>query len=399
MISMSHLGRLQGVGDHDLHRVVPADDVDALPVNLVDDVLDAAAADADAGADAIDLHVDGADRDLGAVAGLAGDRLDLDGPVGDLRDLLLEERADEVRVAARQDDFDPVPVAADVHDDGLDAVADVRRLAGDRLAAGQDRLDGGAGVLAVLAQGDDRGAGVHALDGAGHHLPLLGGELGVDPLALRLAHLLDHHLLGRLGGDAAEQFRLDELVALLSNDGAGLAVDVDEDVVLLARLALHRQLHRVLDGSEDQLLRDVLLPVDQFHAPQQVRPVHRVFSRKTVVIRPRFAPATCRSRGRRSGIAPADSRNEKRPFGGPDGRRLLAPFRGRIAATTGHPTRSARAFASFGSWVTVVIVIPGPPRSKCNPRDIPPADRVKNPGRGGGSAGIRGAPGPKDSRL
>src|SRR5262249_51584101 len=63
--------RLQGVGDHDLQRIVPADDVDALVVQLVHDVLDARAADADAGADAIDLHVDAGDGDLRAVAGLA----------------------------------------------------------------------------------------------------------------------------------------------------------------------------------------------------------------------------------------------------------------------------------------------------------------------------------------
>ena len=75
------LGRLQGVGDQHLQRVVPADDVDALAAQFIDDVLDAAAAHADAGADAIDLHVDAGDGDLGAVAGLAGHRLDLDGAV------------------------------------------------------------------------------------------------------------------------------------------------------------------------------------------------------------------------------------------------------------------------------------------------------------------------------
>ena len=32
--------RLQGVGDHDLQRVVPADDVDAFAAELIDDVLD-----------------------------------------------------------------------------------------------------------------------------------------------------------------------------------------------------------------------------------------------------------------------------------------------------------------------------------------------------------------------
>ena len=53
-----HLRRLQRVGNEHLQRVVPADDVDPLAVQLVDDVLDAAAANADARADAIDLEVD-----------------------------------------------------------------------------------------------------------------------------------------------------------------------------------------------------------------------------------------------------------------------------------------------------------------------------------------------------
>ena len=81
-------------------RVVPADDVDPLAAELVDDVLDPAAADADAGPDAVDLQVDAEmTATFDAVAGLAGDGPDLDGAVLDLGDLLLEEAADEVGVA------------------------------------------------------------------------------------------------------------------------------------------------------------------------------------------------------------------------------------------------------------------------------------------------------------
>ncbi len=42
---------------------------------------------------------------VGAVAGLAGDGRDLDGAVGDLRDLEGEELLDQRRVAARQRDL------------------------------------------------------------------------------------------------------------------------------------------------------------------------------------------------------------------------------------------------------------------------------------------------------
>ncbi len=80
--------------------------------------------------------------------------------------------------------------------DGLDALADVVRLAGDLLAAGQDGLG--------LAERDDGGAALEPLDGAGDELALLGRVLVEDRVALGLADLLDHHLLGRLGGDAAD---------------------------------------------------------------------------------------------------------------------------------------------------------------------------------------------------
>ena len=108
------LRRLQGVRDQHLERVVPADDVDALAVEFLDDVLDAAAANADAGADAIDLQVDARDGDLGAVAGLAGDGADVDGAVVDLGDFFLEQRPHEVRVAPRQHDLDAMALLADV---------------------------------------------------------------------------------------------------------------------------------------------------------------------------------------------------------------------------------------------------------------------------------------------
>src|SRR5262249_27594662 len=101
--------RLQRVLNQHLDRVVPANDVDPLdPPQLLHDVLDAAAADADAGADAIDPHVDARDRDLGAVAGLAGDPLDLDGTILDLWNFFFEEALDEKRVGAGEDHLDAV---------------------------------------------------------------------------------------------------------------------------------------------------------------------------------------------------------------------------------------------------------------------------------------------------
>src|SRR5207247_10359026 len=101
----------------------------------------------------------------------------------------------------------------DLHDDGLDRLADVVRLAGDLFAAGQNRF------RAVDA--DDRGAGVEALNDAPDQFTLLAVVPVEDAVAFGLADLLDHHLLGRLGGDAAERLRVDRLAATSGGDGAG----------------------------------------------------------------------------------------------------------------------------------------------------------------------------------
>ena len=99
------LGRLQGVGDQHLHVVAPADDVDPFAGQLVDDVLDAVAADAHAGPHAVDPLVGAADGDLGAIAGLAGDGADLDHAFGDFGDFLLEQPLDQLRLGAAEDDL------------------------------------------------------------------------------------------------------------------------------------------------------------------------------------------------------------------------------------------------------------------------------------------------------
>ncbi len=71
--------------------VVPRDDVDLLAAELGDDGLDARAALADGGADRVEPLLARRDGDLGAAAGLAGDRPDLDGAAVDLGDLELEQ--------------------------------------------------------------------------------------------------------------------------------------------------------------------------------------------------------------------------------------------------------------------------------------------------------------------
>src|SRR5439155_1611539 len=73
----------------------PLDDVDLLAPQLVDDVAHPRPARAHASADRVDVVVVGDDRDLGAVARLAGHLLDLDRARDDLGYLELEQALDE----------------------------------------------------------------------------------------------------------------------------------------------------------------------------------------------------------------------------------------------------------------------------------------------------------------
>src|SRR5262249_37265269 len=108
---------------------------------LGDDHANARAARPDAGADGIDALRVRLDRDLRPVARLAGDAADLDETVGDLGHLELEQRLDQLRVAARGDDLASLRAAAHLGDDGLDARALLVALSVDLLGARQQRLD------------------------------------------------------------------------------------------------------------------------------------------------------------------------------------------------------------------------------------------------------------------
>ena len=194
----------------------PRNDVDLLALQLADHRLDAAAAHADAGADRIDRAVAGDHGDLGARARIAGDRLDLDDAVVDLRHFHGEQLRHELRMGARQEDLRAALLAAHVVDIGADAVAILEVLARDQLVAADDRL--------AAAEVDDDVAVFDALDGAVDDLAdavLVFVELAV---ALGLAHLLHDHLLGRLRGDAAEIHRRQRLGDEVAELGVGVAL-------------------------------------------------------------------------------------------------------------------------------------------------------------------------------
>src|SRR5262249_40713079 len=154
---------------------------------------------ADAGADRIDRRVARDHRDLGAGTRVAGDRLDLDDAVVDLRHLHGEELRHELRMRARQEDLRAALLAAHVVDVGAHAVAVLEVLARDQLVAADDRL--------AAAEVDDDVAVLDALDRAVDDLADAVLVFLVLAVALGLAYLLHDHLLGRLRGDAAEIHR------------------------------------------------------------------------------------------------------------------------------------------------------------------------------------------------
>ena len=194
----------QRLGDEPGGLVVVGDDVDLLAAQLGDDHPHARAARADARADRIDAVDVRDDRDLRAVAGLARDAGDLDQAVGDLGHLELEQRLDQLGIAARDDDAWALGRVRDVLDHGLDPLRVVVALAVDLLGLRQQRLD-------PLAQLHERVPRVGLLDDAGDQLADAVAVLLEHHVALGLADPLQDHLLGGLRRDPAEVVRGDVL--------------------------------------------------------------------------------------------------------------------------------------------------------------------------------------------
>src|SRR5918992_1047520 len=194
---LSDPGGRQRFRDETSRLRIPGDDVDLLAAQLGDDHAHAGPTRADARADGVDaLHVR-FDCDLGAVAGLTGNAPDLDETVGDLRHLELEERLDELGIAAREDDLRPLRARPHLRDDRLDAASLLVALAVNLFGSRQERFN--------LAQvNEDVVAVAGLLDDARDDLRDAVDVLLVHHLALGLADPLQDHLLGGLGGDASE---------------------------------------------------------------------------------------------------------------------------------------------------------------------------------------------------
>ncbi len=260
---------MERVGDQHLQVVAPANDVDPFAGQLVNDVLDAVPADADAGPHAVDALVGAADGDLRAVTRLARLGLDFNHAVADFRDLLLEQALDQGRANSAEDDLDARALLADLADGGAHAFVVVVRFAGNLLALGQDCLG--------VSKGYRRGAPLVALDDTGHELVAQFVVLFVERVALRLANPLDHDLLGGLSADPLCHFgRIHGGPVARPGDRTIGAVDLDNDLLIFAEVLLRRRDQGRLDSLEDDFFIDVFVAVDRVNDPQHFARVHRV---------------------------------------------------------------------------------------------------------------------------
>ena len=264
-VDLAHAGRRERLGDEPGRLGVPRDDVDLLAAQLGHDHAHPRASRADAGADRVDALGVRLDRDLRAVARLARDAADLDETVGDLGNLELEQRLDQLRVAARQDHLRALRARPHLGDHGLDPRALLVALAVDLLGARQQCLD--------AAEVDEHVVAVaRLLHDAGHDLALPVDVLVVHHRALGLADALLDDLLGRHRGDAPEALRrhVGAHHQILRNlRPVELEIDVvDERVLALAGLLLDalelvdRRLARLLDEPLLEVARDL----DREHA-------------------------------------------------------------------------------------------------------------------------------------
>ena len=290
---LGHLGGGERVDDEGGGVGRPLDDVDLLALELPNHGLDAGAAHTDAGADRVDAGIVGDDRDLGARARVPGHRHDLDDVVVNFRHFLGKQLGHELGMGARQEDLRAAWLLAHVHDVGAHPVAGGIVLARDALVAAQERFR--------PAQIHDHVAKFDALDQTVDDLADAVLVLFVLAFTLGLAHLLHDHLLGRLGGDAAEvdgrqrvdqeiadlrvrlglarrfQVRLGDLVLHLLRhldvarqpDLAGRAVDGGADIVLVSVFRAPGLLNRLLHGFENLFALDSLVAGDGFGHLQQ----------------------------------------------------------------------------------------------------------------------------------
>ena len=195
------LRRKEGVLDEHPGIRVIAQHVDLLALHLADDGLDSDPLEADTGAHGVHIFPVGVDRDLGPVARLPDDLVDLDRMIVQLRHLQLEDLLDEVRMGAGQHDLKARGRLDDLVNQGPNTIIRVVDLPGRLVLLGQNpfglpQIHEDVAVALPLVVADD-------------HLTDLLFELRVQRVSLDLPQRLPGLLLGTLHGTAIELLRTD----------------------------------------------------------------------------------------------------------------------------------------------------------------------------------------------
>ena len=220
----------------------------------------------------VDVLVTGGHCDLGTVPRLSGNLANLDDLISDLRNLELEQFADEVGVRARANDLRPPGGTPYFHDVSLDPAAVVVALAWNLFGLRQQRLDS-------FSEIEKHVPWIRLLNDGSDYVAFPAGILSISNLTLGISQPLKDHLFGSLSGDASEILRVD-LPLLRDRSLLGLFVllnllGVDLHIACLpaninARVITLGFRHPPVRGGEcllerrhDALERDALLALHQ----------------------------------------------------------------------------------------------------------------------------------------
>ena len=209
--------------------------------------IDTAASGAHAGAHGVDALHSGPDGHLGAGAGLPGDVADLHLALGDFRGLQLEQTAHQVGVRPGYlHQGAPVALAHIQHIDLEDLALGIG-LAGDLLPGTEHGL---GGIIALAHLQQHIAGGRHSAEhGSGHELLGLIGVTLIHHAPLGFPDALDDHLLGGLGGNAAELLVIHGDADLIARLGVCLvaagSVNGDLQSQVLQLVLRHSGLHQM----------------------------------------------------------------------------------------------------------------------------------------------------------
>src|SRR5215204_6575247 len=197
----------------------PGHDVDSFPAQLIHYRLHSRALESDARADRIDSIVARDDCDLGAAAYFACNGTDLDHLLLNLRDLQLEERLHEERIATGQNEPRTLRRLLELLEHRPNGVALVEMLAVVLLPVRNNRLR-----FPELVEHDDELAALDLLYFAREQLADFGGEFLPNAGSLTFTDPLDDPLLGGLNSEAPEFHKWDLFLEHIAQLEVGVLV-------------------------------------------------------------------------------------------------------------------------------------------------------------------------------